>query len=105
MALGNIPRTIEYNVDWVTNLVRYLRDHDVTSVEANEADVLAWTEYVKSLGEGLLLSEVNSWMTGYNSNVEGKQVRIVNRYSGSAPDWRAKCDEVAAEGYKGLALA
>ena len=105
MALGNIPRSIEHNVDWVTDLVRHLRDHKITRVEATEGEVQTWTDHVKSLGEGLLLNEVNSWMTGVNTNVEGKQVRIVNRYSGSAPDYRAKCDAVASSGYKDLALA
>ncbi len=105
MALGNIPRSIEHNVDWVTDLVRYLRDHNVTRVEATAGEVQTWTDHVKSLGEGLLLNEVNSWMTGVNTNVEGKQVRIVNRYSGSAPDYRAKCDAVAASQYKDMALA
>ena len=42
---------------------------------------------------------------GLNPVAEGKQVRIVNRYSGSAPDYRAKCDAVASAGYKDLALA
>ncbi len=105
MALGNIPRSIEHNVDWVTDLVRYLRDHNITRVEATAGEVQTWTDHVKSLGEGLLLNEVNSWMTGVNTNVEGKQVRIVNRYSGSAPDYRAKCDAVAASQYKDMALA
>jgi hypothetical protein len=41
-------------------------------------------------------------MTGVNRNVEGKSVRIVNRYSGSAPAYRARCDAIAAEGYPGL---
>jgi hypothetical protein len=44
-------------------------------------------------------------MTGINSNVEGKQRRIVARYSGSAPAYRAKCDEVAERGYDELKLA
>ena len=44
-------------------------------------------------------------MTGINSNVEGKQTRIIARYSGSAPDYRAWCDGVAAEGYRELALS
>ena len=104
MALGNIPRTIEFNVDWVTNLVAYLRAHNKTSVQADPARVQEWTDHVKSLGEGLLLNEVDSWMTGVNRNVEGKSVRIVNRYSGSAPDYRAKCDDIAAKGYEGMAL-
>ena len=44
-------------------------------------------------------------MTGINTNVEGKQTRIIARYSGSAPAYRARCDAVSAKGYQGLALA
>ena len=104
-ALGNIPRSIEYSVDWVTNLIRYTREFSLTRAEATAMGVTAWTDHVKALGVGLLSNEVNSWMTGINSNVEGKQTRIVARYSGSAPAYRAKCDEVAAQRYQELALA
>lgn len=103
-ALGNIPRSIEYNVDWVTNLMRYARENDLTRIEATEAGVASWTDHVRSLGVGLLSNEVNSWMTGINSNVEGKQTRIIARYSGSAPAYRAKCEAVAANGYEGMVL-
>ena len=103
-ALGNIPRSIEYNVDWVTGLVRHARDHDLTRVAATDAGVASWTDHVKSLGVGLLSNEVNSWMTGINRNVEGKQTRIIARYSGSAPAYRARCDEVAAKGYQELGI-
>jgi hypothetical protein len=44
-------------------------------------------------------------MTGVNRNVEGKQTRILARYSGSAPAYRARCDEVTARQYQELALA
>jgi cation diffusion facilitator CzcD-associated flavoprotein CzcO len=104
-ALGNIPRSIEYNVDWVTNLIGFSRESGLTRVEATATGVMDWTDHVKALGVGLLSNEVNSWMTGINSNVEGKQTRIVARYSGSAPAYRAKCDEVAAQRYQELALA
>jgi cation diffusion facilitator CzcD-associated flavoprotein CzcO len=104
-ALGNIPRSIEYNVEWVTGLVRYMRDHNLTRADAKPEAVVAWTDYVREMGKGLLSNEVNSWMTGINSNVEGKQTRILARYSGSAPAYRAWCDEVAAKGYRDLALA
>jgi hypothetical protein len=66
--------------------------------------VTTWTDHVKALGVGLLSNEVNSWMTGFNSNVEGKQTRIVARYSGSAPAYRARCDEVASRRYDELVL-
>ena len=104
-ALGNIPRSIEYNVDWVTGLIRHARENNLTRVEATAAGVTTWTDHVKALGVGLLSNEVNSWMTGINSNVDGKQTRIVARYSGSAPAYRARCDEVAAKGYDELILA
>jgi cation diffusion facilitator CzcD-associated flavoprotein CzcO len=103
-ALGNIPRSIEYSVEWVTGLMRFARDNKLTLVEATTAGVQSWTDHVKALGVGLLSNEVNSWMTGINSNVEGKQTRIIARYSGSAPAYRARCDEVAAKGYDELRL-
>ena len=104
-ALGNIPRSIEYNVDWVTRLLHHAQDHQITRVEATGDGVRSWTDHVKSLGVGLLSNEVNSWMTGVNTNVEGKQVRIINRYSGSAPAYRARCDAVAADEFRELSLA
>ena len=103
-ALGNIPRSIEYSVDWVTGLVRFATENRLTRLEATPEGVESWTDHVKALGVGLLSNEVNSWMTGINSNVEGKQTRIIARYSGSAPAYRARCDEVAAKGYAELRL-
>jgi len=104
-ALGNIPRSIEYNVDWVTGLIRFMRERNLTRVDAPPEAVAAWTDHVRAVGAGLLSNEVNSWFTGVNTNVEGKQTRIIARYSGSAPAYRAWCDAVAAKGYQELALA
>jgi hypothetical protein len=85
--------------------MRFARDNGLTRVEPTVTGVASWTDHVKALGVGLLSNEVNSWMTGINSNVDGKQTRIVARYSGSAPAYRARCDEVAASGYEELMLA
>ena len=104
-ALGNIPRSIEYNVEWVTGLLRHMHDHRLVSVDPKPEAVVAWTNNVKKLGEGLLSNEVDSWMTGINSNVDGKQTRIIARYSGSAPAYRAWCDEVATNGYREMLFA
>ena len=104
-ALGNIPRSIEYSVDWVTGLMQFARDKGLTRLEATPEGVKDWTDHVKEIGAGLLSYEVDSWMTGINRNVEGKTTRIVARYAGSAPDYRARCDAVAAKGYNELTLA
>ena len=101
-ALGNIPRSIEYNVDWVTGLIVHMRENSLVRSEPPQEAVDAWTDYVIETSEGLLTNEIDSWMTGINWNVEGKQKRIVARFAGSAPYYRSRCDEVAAAGYKEL---
>ncbi|MBN8907876.1 MAG: hypothetical protein J0H99_14845, partial [Rhodospirillales bacterium] len=73
--------------------------------EAKPEAVDQWTDFVRKKGEGLLSNEVDSWMTGINRNVEGKDKRVLARYSGTAPEFRAWCERVAAGGYKELALA
>ena len=104
-ALGNIPRSIEYSVEWVTNLIRFAQEKGLTRLEATAQGVASWTDHVKALGVGLLSNEVDSWMTGINRNVDGKTKRIVARYSGSAPAYRERCDAVAAKDYDELRLA
>jgi cation diffusion facilitator CzcD-associated flavoprotein CzcO len=104
-ALGNIPRSIEYNVEWIRDLLAYLERHGLRVADARRDAVDEWTAFVQKKGEGLLANEVDSWMTGVNQNVEGKNVRIIARYSGTAPEYREWCDRVAARGYRELRLA
>ena len=103
-ALGNIPRSIEYNVEWIRDLLAFLDRRGLRFADARPEAVGDWTTFVKKKGAGLLANEVDSWMTGVNQNVEGKQVRIIARYSGTAPEYRDWCDRVAAEGYRELVL-
>jgi cation diffusion facilitator CzcD-associated flavoprotein CzcO len=104
-GLGNFPRAAEYSADWVTGLIRFARDRGLTRIEATAAGAKAWTDHVIAASEGLLFTEVDSWMTGINRNVEGKQVRRIMRYSGGHPAFRERCEAVAADGYRELALA
>ncbi|MDX2158223.1 MAG: NAD(P)/FAD-dependent oxidoreductase [Hyphomicrobiaceae bacterium] len=104
-ALGNIPRSIEYNVDWVTGLLKHMKAKGLTLAEAKREAVDQWTDFVREKAKGLLSNEIDSWMTGVNLNVEGKSQRTLARYSGSAPDYRAWCDRVAQEGYREIAMA
>jgi cation diffusion facilitator CzcD-associated flavoprotein CzcO len=104
-GLGNFPRAAEYSVEWVTGLVRFARDRGLTRIEATSAGVADWTAHVLAAGEGLLMNEIDSWMTGVNRNVEGKETRKIMRYSGGHPAFREHCDRVAADGYRKLALA
>ncbi len=104
-GLGNFPRAAEYSVEWVTGLIRFVHERGLTRIEATASGVAEWTDHVKALGEGLLMNEIDSWMTGVNRNVEGKQTRKIMRYSGGQPAFREHCDRVAADSYRKLALA
>jgi cation diffusion facilitator CzcD-associated flavoprotein CzcO len=104
-GLGNFPRAAEYSVEWVTGLIRYVHAHGVTRVEATAAGTVRWTDHVKASGAGLLSNDVDSWMTGINRNVEGKNVRKIMRYSGGYPAYREHCDAVAADNYREINLS
>jgi cation diffusion facilitator CzcD-associated flavoprotein CzcO len=104
-GLGNFPRAAEYSADWATGLIRFARDRGLTRIEATAAGATAWTDHVIAASEGLLFTEVDSWMTGINRNVEGKQVRRIMRYSGGHPKFRERCEAVVADGYRELSLA
>lgn len=99
-ALGNIPRSIEYNVEWVRDLIGFMSSQSHTLADVGRDAEAEWTSFVIQKGQGLLSNEVDSWMTGVNMNVEGKQKRTIARYSGTAPEYREWCDRVAANGYQ-----
>lgn len=101
----NIPRCIEQNVDWVTDLMCTARDRGLTRIEARPDAEADWTQHVEGLAEGMLYAQVDSWLTGINSNVDGRDVRRILQYQGGAPAYRARCDEVAAGGYAGMELS
>ncbi len=99
----NMPRCIEQNVDWVTDLVRHLEAEGVVRCEPTAAAERAWTDHVHETAERMLLSRVNSWFMGVNDNL-GRTERRFLLYAGGGPQFRERCDEVAADGYAGLVL-
>jgi cation diffusion facilitator CzcD-associated flavoprotein CzcO len=101
----NIPRCIEQNVDWATGLMRAARDRGITRFEATPEAEAEWSRHIEELADGMLYTQVDSWATGVNSNVEGRNVRRILQYQGGAPAYRARCDEVAATGYAGMVLS
>ena len=101
----NIPRCIEQNVDWCTGLLRHVRDTGITRFEATEDAENVWSRHIEELAEGMLYTQIDSWATGVNSNVEGRSVRRILQYQGGAPAYRAHCDAVAAKGYEGMVLS
>ncbi|KAF3044879.1 hypothetical protein E8E11_008058 [Didymella keratinophila] len=104
---GNATRSIEHAVQVIENVLQYCKDNNYTSVEPTQEAVDAWTDHVYECSKGGLINEVDSWMTGVNKNIKGKTQRSDHpaRYTGSAIEYRRRCEECKAYGYKGLLFA
>jgi len=100
----NIPRCIEQNVDWVTDLIQYMRDNKFNCVAPTREAEDDWTRHVFETAEGLLFTKVDSWFMGVNKNLPHKLKRRFLLYAGGAPAYRERCDEVAADNYRGFLL-
>ncbi|MBV1889504.1 MAG: hypothetical protein KUG54_00610, partial [Gammaproteobacteria bacterium] len=99
----NIPRCIEQNVEWVTDLMAHMRDQKLQQIEATVAAEESWTEEVNAAAELTLFPTADSWFMGVNNNVAGKK-RSFMLYVGGSESYRTKCDEVAKSGYAGFTL-
>jgi cyclohexanone monooxygenase len=100
-VLTNMMVAIEQHVDWVADCIGWLRDHDVTELEATDRAEDEWVRHVEEVGNMTLYPTADSWYMG--SNVPGKP-RVFMAYIGGMGAYREKCDEIAAKGYDGFAL-
>jgi cation diffusion facilitator CzcD-associated flavoprotein CzcO len=103
-ASANFPRGIEFGVEWVTDLLRYMREHGYTRVEADPKEQASWVKRVKELYDKALIRKAQSWLTGYNSNLDGHEKGKIRHviWAGSFPEFRAELLDIAAKGYPGF---
>ena len=106
-AATNFPRGAELAVDWATPLLEYMREHGHARFDADEAAEGAWVEHVKEMYEGLLLRKAQSWITGYNSNLDGHEYGKTryNIYNGGGPKYAKRLHEVTMRNYEGVSFA
>lgn len=101
---ANLPTCIEETVDWIVELISYMRTADLTSVEATESAETAWAQQVTAAANAMTAAKgtgVHSWFTG--ANVEGK-AHAVNVYFGGANNYFTLCKDCARQGYTGFDL-
>ncbi len=100
----NIPRCIEQNVEWVTDLIAYMHRENLQQIEPTLEAEDAWTVHVDETAQHTLFPTADSWFMGINVNNPTKK-RTFMLYAGGAPNYKAKCDEVAEKGYEGFVLS
>ena len=98
---GNYTRGAESIVEWVSECISYMREKDYARIAATPQAEEAWTEYVTKVSADSLRMKANSSFVG--ANIPGKA--RFNLFSpDSAPVYRAKRAQVAANGYEGFLL-
>jgi len=100
----NIPRCIEQNVEWLTDLIRYMRDKGLHRIEPTLAAEDAWTELVDETAKKTLFPTADSWFMGVNVNDPTKK-RTFMLYAGGQQDYKARANAIAAKGYEGFVLS
>jgi cyclohexanone monooxygenase len=101
-VLSNMIVSIEQHVDWIADCLTWLGPQGHAVIEATAAAEDAWVEHVNQVGDATLYPRANSWYVG--ANIPGKP-RVFMPYIGGVGVYRKLCDDVAAKGYEGFAVA
>jgi cyclohexanone monooxygenase len=101
-VLSNMPVSIEQHVEWITGCIDHMRRNGFATVEAQSDAEDRWTAHVAEVANSTLMPTANSWYMG--ANIPGKP-RVFMPYLGGVGPYRQKCNEIAAKGYEGFALA
>lgn len=92
---------IEQHVDWITDCLVYLRTNHYATIEPSAEAENNWGNHVNAVANFTLFSKADCWYNG--ANIEGKPKTFM-AYVGGANNYLKKCQEVAANGYKGFIL-
>ena len=101
-VLSNMIVSIEQHVDWIADCLVHMRRQGVATMEASGEAEDKWVAHVNEVAHGTLYPQANSWYMG--ANIPGKP-RIFMPYIGGVGPYRQICNEVAAKGYEGFAMA
>ena len=102
-AATNFVAALEQHVEWIGDCVAFLRAGDHRTIEALPDAQREWIEHTTALVAPTVLvhPSCNSWYNG--GNVPGKK-RMYMGYTAGIPEYRRRCDEIAAAGYSGFKL-
>ena len=102
-VLSNMLVSIEQHVDWISDCINYLDQKGAGTIEPTAKAEDAWVRHVFEVADGTMLTDesCNSWYLG--ANIPGKP-RIFMPYVAGVGAYRAQCDAIAADGYRGFAI-
>lgn len=102
-VLYNMPLAIEDHIDLAADMIEHMRSHGHAVMDTTEQAQDQWVTETNAVAEMTLLPESQtSWYMG--ANIPGKPRRALV-YLGGAPRYRAICDNVQQNGWRGYAFA
>jgi acetone monooxygenase len=100
-ALCNMTTCLQQQTEWISDLIRHLREGSKTVVEPTKATEDSWVAHHDETAAANLISRTSSWYLG--ANVPGKPRRVLS-YTGGVGTYREKCEATAAAGYEGFEI-
>jgi cation diffusion facilitator CzcD-associated flavoprotein CzcO len=99
-VLCNMVPAIEQHVDWITDCIRHMQQHDLNRIETTEQASHTWQQEVDRAANATLLPKVkHSWYLG--ANIPGKP-QVFMPYAGGLAHYREICNQAVAQNYKGF---
>ena len=92
----NLPPTIETQVEWIADTVKYMLEHSIDTIEPTPEAENEWVETCSELADMTPFSKTASWIFG--ANIPGKK-NAVRFYLGGLGNYRKILKET---GYKGF---
>ena len=103
-VLCNMLVAIEQHINWISDCISHMEGNGLSQIEPTEQAEEQWVVQVNQVAEGTMYTapSCNSWYLG--ANIPGKP-RIFMPYVGGYPQYKARCDEIVANGYEGFSLS
>ena len=100
-VFSNVMLSIEQHVEWIADCLAYMVEGGFDRIDADPEAETRWTRQIEEVAARSIVGKTNSWWTG--ANIPGKP-RGITMYLGGTHNYRATCDEIAANGYEGFVL-
>lgn len=100
-VLSTMTVSIEQHVEWVSDLISFMRERGIQKVEPRVETQREWVEHVSAEANSTLYPQAESWYLG--TNVPGKP-RVFLSYVGGVGTFRSICEAEARAGYGSLSF-
>ena len=103
-AFCNIAVCGGLQVDWVTKMLRDMRNRGLTYSEAEEPAQAKWEEDIVREFQRTLMAEADAWWVRVKTHPDGTKTRRPLTYLSGGQQYRSICDRVAYSNYEGFTL-